>query len=118
MHRIHRMTRSLILPLSCDFAASCLRVFVLKPAGRWRRIPPPSPNFFPALVAMKSEYPRRSKGEGEMAEQERTGVTTMRGNPLTLIGPALKPGDKAPEFQCVAQDLSPVSLSNSAGKAR
>src|SRR5437588_2374229 len=53
-----------------------------------------------------------------MADQERTGVITMRGNPLTLIGPALKPGDKAPEFQCVAQDLSPVSLSSSAGKAR
>jgi thiol peroxidase len=53
-----------------------------------------------------------------MAEQERTGVTTMRGNPLTLIGPALKPGDKAPEFQCVAQDLSPVGLASSAGKAR
>jgi thiol peroxidase len=53
-----------------------------------------------------------------MAEQERTGVVTMRGNPLTLIGPALKPGDRAPEFQCVAQDLSPVTLSSSAGKAR
>ena len=53
-----------------------------------------------------------------MAEQERTGVTTMRGNPLTLIGPALKPGDKAPDFQCVAPDLSAVGLSSSAGKAR
>lgn len=53
-----------------------------------------------------------------MAEQERTGVVTMRGNPLTLIGPELKPGDKAPDFQCVAQDLTPVSLASSAGKAR
>jgi thiol peroxidase len=53
-----------------------------------------------------------------MADQERTGVVTMRGNPLTLIGPALKPGDRAPEFQCLAQDMSPVSLSSSAGKAR
>jgi thiol peroxidase len=53
-----------------------------------------------------------------MADQERTGVTTMRGNPLTLIGPELKPGDKAPEFQAVAQDMSPVGLSNSAGKTR
>jgi thiol peroxidase len=42
----------------------------------------------------------------------------MRGNPLTLIGPALKAGDRAPEFQCVAQDLSPVTLASSAGKAR
>src|SRR6266849_99454 len=53
-----------------------------------------------------------------MADQERSGVTTMRGNPLTLVGPALKPGDQAPDFQCVAQDLSPVSLSSSAGKTR
>ncbi len=27
---------------------------------------------------------------------ERAGATTMRGNPLTLIGPELKPGDSAP----------------------
>ena len=53
-----------------------------------------------------------------MPDQERTGVTTMRGNPLTLIGPALQPGDKAPDFQCVTQDMSPVSLSSSAGKTR
>ena len=53
-----------------------------------------------------------------MAEQGRTGMVTMRGNPLTLIGPALKPGDKAPDFQCVAQDLTPVTLASSAGKAR
>jgi thioredoxin-dependent peroxiredoxin len=53
-----------------------------------------------------------------MAEQERTGVVTMRGNPLTLIGPALKAGDRAPDFQCVAQDMSPVTLAGSAGKAR
>jgi thioredoxin-dependent peroxiredoxin len=53
-----------------------------------------------------------------MAEQERTGIVTMRGNPLTLIGPALKAGDKAPDFQCVAQDLSPVTLASSAGKTR
>ena len=53
-----------------------------------------------------------------MAEQGRTGMVTMRGNPLTLIGPALKPGDKAPDFQCVAPDLTPVTLASSAGKAR
>ena len=27
---------------------------------------------------------------------ERPGATTMRGNPLTLIGPELKPGDRRP----------------------
>jgi thiol peroxidase len=53
-----------------------------------------------------------------MADQERAGLTTLRGNPVTLLGPALKPGDKAPDFQAVAQDLSSVTLANSAGKAR
>jgi thiol peroxidase len=53
-----------------------------------------------------------------MADQERAGVTTMRGNPLTLIGPELKPGQPAPDFQAVAQDLSPVSLASTAGKTR
>jgi thiol peroxidase len=53
-----------------------------------------------------------------MADQERAGVTTMRGNPLILIGPELKPGQPAPDFQAVAQDLSPVSLASSAGKTR
>ena len=28
---------------------------------------------------------------------ERPGATTMRGNPLTLLGPELKAGEKAPE---------------------
>ena len=30
--------------------------------------------------------------------QERTGVATFKGNPITLIGPELKVGDKAPDF--------------------
>jgi thioredoxin-dependent peroxiredoxin len=53
-----------------------------------------------------------------MAEQGRAGLTALRGNAVTLLGPGLKPGDKAPEFQTVAQDLSTVSLADSAGKAR
>ena len=50
--------------------------------------------------------------------QERTGVITFKGNPLTLIGPELKAGDKAPDFQVLAGDLSAVTLANSAGKTR
>lgn len=49
---------------------------------------------------------------------ERPGAHLFKGNPLTLIGPELKVGDKAPEFTVLAQDLSPVSLSQSAGKVR
>ncbi len=41
---------------------------------------------------------------------ERPGATTMRGNPLTLLGPELKAGDKAPDFSAVNDGLQPVDL--------
>lgn len=49
---------------------------------------------------------------------ERTNVFTSKGNPLTLIGPALKVGDKAPEFTLLDNKMSPVKLSDSAGAVR
>ncbi|MBX9599975.1 MAG: thiol peroxidase [Bryobacteraceae bacterium] len=42
---------------------------------------------------------------------ERPGATTLRGNGMTLIGPELKVGDKAPDFTAVDDKLQPVSLS-------
>lgn len=50
--------------------------------------------------------------------KERTGVVTFKGNPMTLIGSEVKVGQKAPDFQVVAQDLSPVTLASSRGKTR
>jgi len=41
---------------------------------------------------------------------ERPGATTLKGNPLTLIGPELKVGDKAPQFEAVGAGLKPVTL--------
>ena len=41
---------------------------------------------------------------------ERPGATTLRGSPLTLIGPELKVGDSAPNFTLVDNGLQPVSL--------
>jgi thioredoxin-dependent peroxiredoxin len=49
---------------------------------------------------------------------ERRGATTSKGNPLTLLGPELKPGDKAPDFEVVDNGLQPVTLANTAGKVR
>ncbi|MHB8481197.1 MAG: thiol peroxidase [Nitrospiria bacterium] len=49
---------------------------------------------------------------------ERKGVITFQGNPLTLVGPALKVGDKAPDFNVMTGDLAPASLSDSKGKTR
>lgn len=50
--------------------------------------------------------------------QERKGAVTFKGNPLTLIGPEVKVGQQAPDFQVLAGDLSPVTLKSSAGKTR
>jgi thiol peroxidase len=41
---------------------------------------------------------------------ERPGATTLKGNPLTLVGPELKAGDAAPDFEVVDTTLSPVRL--------
>ncbi|HOP06423.1 MAG TPA: thiol peroxidase [candidate division Zixibacteria bacterium] len=49
---------------------------------------------------------------------ERSNIIKMKGNPLTLIGPELKPGDPAPDFTLINKDLSPVKLADSSGKVR
>ncbi len=49
---------------------------------------------------------------------ERTGATTFKGSPLTLVGPELKVGDKAPDFEVTDVTLQPVSLDKTAGQVR
>ncbi len=48
--------------------------------------------------------------------EERSGIITMGGNPLTLIGKALGKGEAAPDFEVLANDLSPVKFSSYKGK--
>jgi thiol peroxidase len=43
---------------------------------------------------------------------ERPGATTLKGKPLTLIGPELKAGDTAPDFSVVDNNLNAVTLSD------
>jgi thiol peroxidase len=50
--------------------------------------------------------------------QERKNVITMKGKPLTLLGPDLKTGDKAPQFTVLDGDLKEVSLGDFAGKIK
>jgi thiol peroxidase len=50
--------------------------------------------------------------------QERKNAVTFKGGPLTLIGPELKAGDKAPDFKLVDTGLKPVTLADSKGKTR
>ena len=47
---------------------------------------------------------------------ERKGVTTFKGDPLTLIGPELSPGQAAPDATAVGNDLKPVSIKDFRGK--
>lgn len=49
---------------------------------------------------------------------ERTGDLTFKGNPLTVLGDQLQVGQKAPDFDLTANDLSSVTLADSAGKIR
>ncbi|MEO8100732.1 MAG: thiol peroxidase [Acidobacteriota bacterium] len=41
---------------------------------------------------------------------ERTGATTLKGNPMTVLGPELHVGDKAPDFKAVDDSLKPFNL--------
>jgi len=50
--------------------------------------------------------------------QERTGVITFKGNPMTLLGPDVKAGDVAPDFKVVDNGLQPVTLGDTRGKVR
>jgi len=47
---------------------------------------------------------------------ERTGVVTMGGNAVTLVGEEVKVGDRAPAFTAVNTELQPVALADYAGK--
>ena len=47
---------------------------------------------------------------------ERSGIITMKGNPLTLVGQELKIGHMAPDVVLANNDLESVSLSSYRGK--
>ena len=49
---------------------------------------------------------------------ERTGLVTLHGDDLTLVGEAVSIGDVAPDVTVLDNDLSPVNLSRYTGKVR
>jgi thioredoxin-dependent peroxiredoxin len=49
---------------------------------------------------------------------ERSGATTLKGNPLTLVGPELKSGDRAPDFETVDDRLQTVKLPDTGKNVR
>lgn len=50
--------------------------------------------------------------------QERSGVVTFKGKPMTLLGPEIRVGEKAPDFRVVDTALAPVSLGDFRGKVK
>ena len=50
--------------------------------------------------------------------QERRGAVTMRGNPVTLVGPEIKVGDKAPNFNALETLGAPITLDNLKDKVK
>ncbi|GKU79785.1 thiol peroxidase [Paenibacillus sp. L3-i20] len=50
--------------------------------------------------------------------QERAGVATLKGNPITLVGPELKIGEAAPDFELNKSLVETVSLQDYAGKVK
>src|SRR5689334_7278470 len=61
---------------------------------------------FPSSLSCYNKSKIKPRGEF----MERPGATTMRGKPLTLVGPEIKAGDKAPDFEAVTDGLQPVNL--------
>lgn len=49
---------------------------------------------------------------------ERPGAITVEGRPFTVVGPELKPGDKAPAFAVVDSANKPVAFESTSGKVR
>jgi len=49
---------------------------------------------------------------------ERTGMITFMGNPLTLVGSEVRAGDKAPDFKVVDIELKPFTLADFKGKVK
>lgn len=47
---------------------------------------------------------------------ERKGIVTDRGNPVTLVGPDLKVGERASEFSVIDEDLNEVNSRGFTGK--
>jgi thiol peroxidase len=50
--------------------------------------------------------------------EKQANAITFKGNPVTLVGKKLKPGDSAPNFSCVSQGLEVIDLSKTPSKAR
>jgi thiol peroxidase len=66
------------------------------------------------LQGKLKEWPSK----GTSRETEKPGVVTFKGKPLTLLGPELRVGDKAPDFQVLDNAMQPVTLESYKGQVK
>jgi thiol peroxidase len=59
---------------------------------------------------------RRDREEKGRTRMERPGVVTVKGNPITLLGQEVRPGDRAPAFTVLDRELKERRLEDFAGK--
>lgn len=50
--------------------------------------------------------------------ERRKDIVTMGGNPVTLLGPEIKVGDRAPEFTVLTNDLKPYTLKDAGDQVK
>jgi thioredoxin-dependent peroxiredoxin len=79
-------------------------------------------NPFPTLLAVFTGQRRLIDVPAALAatmiHMERQGATTLRGNPLTVLGPELLTGQKAPDFSAIDDSLKPVTLASTGSGVR
>jgi thiol peroxidase len=68
-----------------------------------------------AFLTRREAEPIVVKGK-ETAVTERAGLVTMKGKPVVLLGDEVKPGQMAPEFVAVDNDMNEARLSAFRGK--
>jgi thiol peroxidase len=76
-----------------------------------------SPTFFVISMARGGRPEKIDfQTDKETHMQERDGLVTMKGNPITLVGSELEVGDKAPDFVAIDNNLNPVNFDSFRGK--
>jgi thiol peroxidase len=60
----------------------------------------------------------REFGKGAALTVERAGVTEFGGKPITLVGPEIQVGERAPAFEVLGTDMRPLSSDLLEGKAQ
>jgi thiol peroxidase len=73
---------------------------------------------FKKLIISELLFSMDNKGGNNSMAQERTGVATLKSNPITLVGPEIKVGDKAPNFTVNKDLMTQVTLADYAGKVK